>query len=761
MKFTSYQNRAQLGEPNSGVSNFHYSNPGAIAEAKEAGNLGVTIAKGALGFIDQVNNAKALEANNYYNQRMSEETADIINNHKEGNALDVMSMYDDRQQKVMDDTQKRFGKYIKFGPAAQAFHEYAMRDNATRRGNMEKYRAAEMEKYQQTVFDNGVQSCMQAALDGGYSDEAIDGALNKAGALTTMRFAAYGGDRIDAEAQKQRSNILAGAFDAALKAGESSRLIELDHKYGSMVAPDLRQKMRNAAQEGLKMQQDIKDFKAAPHFKSIEEAAQYFANMRKGIQSEVGGDGKLKTLPQAQFDLPVQDGIQEQIDNLKPELKGALPTIGGILNNLGVADGAEISSAARSYEHQMEVNPDAPNSYHVSSDAVDIVLPDDISGEQAEAVRRFFEESGAFEEVLYHDAGSGYHLHLGGYNGGLNAAAAEPGKEQQVQAPVNAEVTLEDRKKAEDYFKFTGQQEAIHRQAMGRVLSSAETKLKQLSMAGDGIVSQEDAYGSIRPMLTGDEEIDTNLFWLAKSYADKGERISRGGRGRGGRGGGDYEEEGGESVGGYTRSRSRSSGSRSSSDSYTPAGYKHDIAVALKESDLSPAEARAKAKEDYDNGFISKKMYEQSIDVIEDMTARKGFFALPDISNVEADIKKEFPWMPKTEIKAAEELAGKQNDAFRQEHGHDMTALQITDQIRENLTNSSYSINQKSSGWSFWGKKAEAGLTPAQLQMRGIDSVDEAGDGMYIIHADDGAYTATEEQMQAIEEYNGYWRDVF
>lgn len=121
------------------------------------------------------------------------------------------------------------------------------------------------------------------------------------------------------------------------------------------------------------------------------------------------------------YDLPTQgDDITAQVQNLNPEFQSALPYIGGMLKDMGLADGAVISSAARTPEHNAEVNG-APNSYHVRGDAVDIVLPDSTTEEQAQEVLQRFKDSGAFTEVLFHDAGSGYHLHLGGYKGGLGS----------------------------------------------------------------------------------------------------------------------------------------------------------------------------------------------------------------------------------------------------------------------------------------------------------------------------------------------------
>lgn len=131
------------------------------------------------------------------------------------------------------------------------------------------------------------------------------------------------------------------------------------------------------------------------------------------------------------YNLPTQGAdIDEQITRLTPELRAALPAIGGILNDMGLAEGSAISSAARSVEHNAEVGG-AEGSYHIDSgnggNAVDIVLPDGTSQEQAEAVAERFRQTGAFEEVLFHDAGSGYHLHLGGYKGGLNGRAINTG----------------------------------------------------------------------------------------------------------------------------------------------------------------------------------------------------------------------------------------------------------------------------------------------------------------------------------------------
>lgn len=109
--------------------------------------------------------------------------------------------------------------------------------------------------------------------------------------------------------------------------------------------------------------------------------------------------------------------IDEQVAHLKDGYQSVIPQVAGVLvNDFGI-EGAQISSAFRTREHNKEVGG-AENSYHVGDgehgDALDIVLPDGTSAETAEAIKQRFKDSGVFDEVLFHDAGSGYHLHLGG-----------------------------------------------------------------------------------------------------------------------------------------------------------------------------------------------------------------------------------------------------------------------------------------------------------------------------------------------------------
>lgn len=153
------------------------------------------------------------------------------------------------------------------------------------------------------------------------------------------------------------------------------------------------------------------------------------------------------------YNLPTQSAaIDEQVSNLTPEFQSALPTIGGILNEMGLADGATISSAARTPEHNAKVGG-AENSYHVHNDAVDIVLPEGTTQEQADAVAERFRNTGAFKEVLFHDAGSGYHLHLGGYNGGLNSRGGAGGTVESTYKGDGGAAYMEEQREADRQYQ--------------------------------------------------------------------------------------------------------------------------------------------------------------------------------------------------------------------------------------------------------------------------------------------------------------------
>lgn len=203
---------------------------------------------------------------------------------------------------------------------------------------------------------------------------------------------------------------------AGLHGGSSGRKYKDDDEfcedYASILAQDNYAGLDNA--------------KTATDFATILHNGGYFTDPNvSGYASAVdrfGNEGK--NIGNNGAVLPTQsDSITLQVQHLKPAWQnGALPAISQIIRD-SVGDGAAISSAARSKEHNA-VSNGQEYSYHIDNgdggDALDIVLPDEASEAQINELVNKFKSTGAFTEVLYHDAGSGEHLHLGGYNGGLD-----------------------------------------------------------------------------------------------------------------------------------------------------------------------------------------------------------------------------------------------------------------------------------------------------------------------------------------------------
>lgn len=119
------------------------------------------------------------------------------------------------------------------------------------------------------------------------------------------------------------------------------------------------------------------------------------------------------------YNMPTQgSNIDAQVANLKEGWQSVIPQIGGALREkFGI--NAEISSAARTAEHNAEVGG-VSTSHHIiregGGDALDIVFDRDTTSDEQHEIAEYFRKSGLFKEVLYHDVGSGAHLHLGGLN---------------------------------------------------------------------------------------------------------------------------------------------------------------------------------------------------------------------------------------------------------------------------------------------------------------------------------------------------------
>lgn len=121
------------------------------------------------------------------------------------------------------------------------------------------------------------------------------------------------------------------------------------------------------------------------------------------------------------YDMPMQAGMEDAgLSNTDAGMVATLPYVGGILVDiLGTSDGLQITSGWRSLEYNAspEVNG-VEDSYHLKGNAVDIYVPN-LTPELENTITSRLSATGMYEDVLFHDAGSGRHLHLENYQGNL------------------------------------------------------------------------------------------------------------------------------------------------------------------------------------------------------------------------------------------------------------------------------------------------------------------------------------------------------
>lgn len=325
---------------------------------------------------------------------------------------------------------------------------------------------------------------------------------------------------------------------------------------------------------------------------SGEAAENYRALVKKNYDSldgmDLSGNGGSKIQP---YNLPTQGAnIDEQVQQLKPEFREALPIIGGMLNKMGVADGAEISSGGRTREHNAEVGG-SPTSQHIigpnGGDAVDIVLPDGTTAEKAEEVRKAFEDSGAFDQVLFHDAGSGYHLHLGGYHGGLE-------KSQGVTAHTEVIYDEAELQKAEQMAtSIIAEQKRQEKEANDAIVEQGRMEMQQLYQSGNldpqAYLAIAERYGYNNP------DVYTTLKSCISAYVS----FRTGGSGGSGRGGGRGGSGGSRSSGANMTVLKSLFGSNGIESFNDIVNYCNNHGIHLSASNLNTLQ---KAASDYQNG---------------------------------------------------------------------------------------------------------------------------------------------------------------
>lgn len=239
----------------------------------------------------------------------------------------------------------------------------------------------------------------------------------------------------------------------------------------------------------------------------------------KLLGSLPGLDNNKNGIPQV--NLPVSQGDNPDLNGLTATMKGVLPSVGGLLSLMGYGDVAMVTSGYRDEAHNAEVGG-ATNSYHTKGDAVDIYLGD-LSADETQKVEQSFKPF--FGEVLFHDAGSGKHLHLANYTGGLdskadptetNAFAYTPDRKKKIMSLLearDADARRVKKQQLEDLYNNTI--EAVYK---ADSLADQLTLIRQSGLPIDKQVALEDKMmrrdKKLRNSAASANLTATDKFWL-------------------------------------------------------------------------------------------------------------------------------------------------------------------------------------------------------------------------------------------------------
>lgn len=267
MNFAPTQAEDKFATPNQNYINplgVSYSNAGEQSLAKVNAHgvsaLGIQVEKAQ----ELYDTGKVLEANNEYNRIMSEGITELMSR-KQEKALNVVEDYDKLHTKAIEEVRKKYGQFINYGKAGQAFNIYTERDNNTRRTNMLKYQMEETDAYHDTQFVNQLSACNRMVLEGNGDNASIDGAYNRGIPLIEGRYANYGKEMIELQSRKFKNELVAGALQLAVNSEDYNRMEEIVARYKDSVdvrtlgtVVGLISKRRRKAQDLSKNEQMLK-----------------------------------------------------------------------------------------------------------------------------------------------------------------------------------------------------------------------------------------------------------------------------------------------------------------------------------------------------------------------------------------------------------------------------------------------------------------------------------------------------------------------
>lgn len=234
MNFSPYQARGQGAAPTQNYIDpirVSYNNRGEQALVQADSKLHGVVMHGVNAYIQQRNVAEVMEANNFYNRRMSEEM-ERLSQKKEGAALNIVEEYDVASQKVREQVDKKYRKYL-WGEQGKALVNTIERDDIAKRNQMVHYQIAETEKYKTTQYGNELED-IGRNLTMAYGDPStVAYCIDKARTVATAFSFNRGGEAIKQAQNKAVTYAVTTAMEAAVANEDWATVNNLYQKYGN------------------------------------------------------------------------------------------------------------------------------------------------------------------------------------------------------------------------------------------------------------------------------------------------------------------------------------------------------------------------------------------------------------------------------------------------------------------------------------------------------------------------------------------------
>lgn len=346
----------------------------------------------------------------------------------------------------------------------------------------EQHNIAEQNRYETALWNN------QRSIMMNYRDpEAVDDLIRDSAEIIQVNGQRLGLDEATIMRNKigAATELLKAPINDAIEKGNYQDAENLLNRYKGVMDPVVYSELNNQVTD---IRTENAMYQNVASMVDMCTGADGYVNtsqLYKMIEESYGPENA-STVPILPYELPVSAGDNPDIEDLSPQLRNSLGMIGGIINQLGFADTAEITSGYRDKERNAAAGG-AENSYHTTGNAVDIYLGKNLSEADQNRVKAAFQPY--FGEVLYHDAGSGLHLHLADYknnlqqgstlNGGFNAK-----QYKQIRQLATA--------RANDINRAKKEEERQYKQNLAFSIYEAPTEEEAISIINKSNLSAKD-----------------------------------------------------------------------------------------------------------------------------------------------------------------------------------------------------------------------------------------------------------------------------